>query len=141
MKYSAHKSIPEIAARLTIGTVFVDSGWGKLHDLPKVVGYFESLGIPLANLQAPLVSGLELVAGLFILTGFFTRLSSLPLIGIMLVAIRTAHWDEVTDFSTLLSLSEFLYIVILTWLASYGAQFLSIDKLLARKSCQPKKSC
>lgn len=141
MKCSIHKSIPEIAARLTIGTIFVESGWGKLQDLPKVIGYFESLGIPFANLQAPLVSGLELVAGLFILTGFLTRLSSLPLIGIMLVAIRTAHWDDLTDLSSLFSLSEFLYVIILFWLAAHGARSFSIDELLARKCCLPKKSC
>jgi len=33
-------------ARLTVGLVFFQSGWGKLHDLEKVTNYFTELGIP-----------------------------------------------------------------------------------------------
>lgn len=128
------KAIPEILARVTIGSVFVESGWGKLHNLPKVIAYFESLHIPLAHLQAPVVSVIELVAGAFVLLGFMTRLSSLPLIGIMVVAISTAKLDDIESISSLFELSEFLYIVILTWLVIYGSQYLSIDSLWAKKS-------
>ena len=39
-------------ARLTIGIVFVQSGWGKLHDLEKVTGYFTELGIPMPEANA-----------------------------------------------------------------------------------------
>lgn len=125
-------AIPELISRIVIGLVFIESGWGKFHDLGKVISYFESLGIPWANLQAPFVAGVELLAGLFILLGLFTRLSSMPLIGIMLVAIKTAKWEEVTDFSSLLGLSEFLYIVILLWLMTQGSKYLAMDTLICR---------
>lgn len=123
---------PELVSRLTVGLVFAGSGWGKFQNLDKVSAYFESLGIPWAHLQAPFVSGIELIAGLFLLVGFFTRLSSLPLMAIMLVAIRTAKWEDVTDFSSLLGVSEFLYIVILLWLVAYGSNFLSVDSYIQR---------
>lgn len=124
------KIIPELISRLTIGYVFIESGVGKFQDLPKVVAYFESLKIPMANIQAPLVSGFELIFGFFILIGLFTRLSAIPLIGIMAVAILTAKLEELTSFSDLLGTIEFLYIVILAWLAAYGSQFYSIDQKL-----------
>ena len=57
--------LPQTAARMALGWVFVQSGWGKLHNLPRVVEYFSSLGIPAPQLQAPFVAGVELVGGLF----------------------------------------------------------------------------
>lgn len=134
---SVPKFIPELVARFVIGFVFIESGWGKLHSLTKVIAYFESLHIPFASLQAPLVSGVELIGGLFILLGLFTRISSLPLIAIMAVAIRTAKWEDITDVSTLLGTIEFLYIAILTWLATYGSQYLSVDVVM-NKFCRCK---
>jgi putative oxidoreductase len=122
------KQIPELVSRITIGYVFLESGIGKLQNLPKVVGYFESLKIPFASIQAPMVSCFEVVFGLFILIGFFTRLSAIPLMGIMAVALLTAKASEITDFSALLGMIEFLYIVILLWLATHGSQSLSIDR-------------
>lgn len=132
-------AIPELISRVVIGYVFIESGWGKFHSLDKVISYFESLQIPLAHWQAPFVAGTEFIAGLLVLIGLYTRLASLPLIAIMLVAIRTAKWEDITDFSSLLGISEFLYIVILIWLATYGAKFLSVDYLIEKK-CQ-KGTC
>lgn len=125
-------AIPEWISRIVIGFVFIESGWGKFHDLGKVISYFESLGIPYSHLQAPFVAGIELVAGLLILFGLFTRTSSLPLIGIMLVAIKTAKWEDISDFSSLLGTSEFLYIVILLWLATQGSKHFALDTLICR---------
>ena len=56
--------LPPLLVRLSVGVVFAQSGWGKLHDLQRVIDYFTSLGIPYANLQAPFVAGLEFTGGL-----------------------------------------------------------------------------
>lgn len=130
------KAIPELLSRIVIGLVFIESGWGKLHNLQDVVSYFESLHIPFANIQAPFVAAVELSAGLFVITGILTRFSVLPLIAIMLVAIRTAKWEDITDIPSLLEVPEFLYIVILSWLAIYGSQFLSVDAFLKKRACK-----
>jgi uncharacterized membrane protein YphA (DoxX/SURF4 family) len=55
-------------------------------------------------------------------------LSSLPLIGIMTVALATAKSEDITNFSSLLGVSEFLYIVILFWLLVNGSHALSLDR-------------
>ena len=128
------KKIPELVSRLTIGYVFIESGIGKFQDLPSVVAYFESLKIPLASIQAPIVSGAELIFGFFILVGFFTRLSCIPLMGIMTVAIATAKAEDITSFSSLLGVSEFLYIVILLWLLISGSEVFSVDRWRGRKT-------
>lgn len=133
------KKIPEIVSRITIGYVFIESGIGKFQNIANVVSYFESLKIPLASIQAPMVASFELIFGVFILLGFFTRLSTLPLIGIMTVALITAKAEDITSFSSLIGISEFLYIVILIWLTANGSTVFSIDSWRSRS--QNKESC
>jgi len=49
--------LPPTLARLCLGLVFFNSGWGKLHGLSEVIEYFRSLGIPAPEIQAPLAAG------------------------------------------------------------------------------------
>jgi putative oxidoreductase len=63
-------------ARITVGWVFMLSGWGKLHALPQVTENFVGWGIPLSNVLAPFVSGVEFFGGLFLLLGLLTRVSA-----------------------------------------------------------------
>ncbi len=106
---------------------------GKLDNLPKVVGFFTELGIPAPQLQAPLAATAELVCGALLLVGLFTRVAALPLIGVMAVALLTALRGQIHAASDLFGLSEYLSIVILLWLAAYGAGPLSLDAVLAKR--------
>jgi putative oxidoreductase len=120
-------------ARITVGWVFVLSGWGKLHNLPLVIGNFrDSWGIPYPEILAPFVSGVEFVGGLFLLAGFLTRISAGALGVTMIVAIRAAQWADVDSFDTLLGLDEFLYFALFLWLAIAGPGALSVDYILQR---------
>lgn len=127
------KAVPELVTRVTLGWIFIESGWGKLHNLDNVISFFESLNIPFAFLQAPFVSVLELGCGILILLGLLTRLAALPLILIMIVAICTAKREELFDFSMLSGTSEFLFITLLLWLSAYGSQIFSLDQLIRKK--------
>jgi putative oxidoreductase len=119
-------------ARLVVGTVFFQSGWGKLNGLDQVTEFFTQLGLPMPAVQAVLASTTEFVCGALLLVGLATRLAALPLIVVMIVAIRTALWDQVDGFSSLFGIAEFLYIALLTWIATYGPGPLSVDWLLLR---------
>ena len=130
---SSLRWLPPTVARLTLGWVFLQSGWGKLNDLPKVIAYFTTLGIPAPQFQAPLAAGSEFVCGALMLLGLCTRLASLPLIGVMLVAILTAKKAELHELSDLFGFAEYLYIVLCLWLGAYGAGPLSLDALFARR--------
>ena len=121
-------------ARLTVGLVFFQSGWGKLHDLDKVTDYFTGLGLPAPAFQATFASTAELVCGGLLLVGFATRFAAVPLIVTMCVAIRTALWEQVDGISSLVGLTEFAYIALLVWLGTNGAGPLSLDWLVARGS-------
>ncbi len=124
---------PLALSRLTVGGVFLQSGWGKLHNLDGVTQFFVSLGIPAAHLQAPLVAGIEFGGGLLLLLGLATRVAAAPLIGVMAVAIGTALWADVEALSDLFALTEFGYVVILAGLVVFGGGALSLDALIRRR--------
>jgi putative oxidoreductase len=124
--------LPQTAARVGIGWVFVPSGWGKLHSLPRVIEYFRSLGIPAPQLQAPFVASVELVGGLLVLAGLFTRVASVPLALTMVVALLTAKRGDISSASDLFGSTEFLYVLGLGFLAAYGPGMFSLDAILVR---------
>jgi putative oxidoreductase len=119
-------------ARLTVGVVFMTTGWGKLHGLDDVTKLFTDLHIPAPAFQAALVATTEFVGGLLILIGLFTRLAALPLAVTMVVAILTAKRGDIDGLSTLLGFEEFTYLVVFLWLAVAGPGPLSLDRLLGK---------
>jgi putative oxidoreductase len=121
-----------LLARITVGWVFLWAGWGKLGALPLVIENFRGWGVPIPEILAPFVSGLEFVGGIALLLGLCTRLFAAPLIVVMIVAIKAAFWEQVDSLSYLLGLSEFAYLAIFLWLAVAGPGPLSLDRLLQR---------
>lgn len=131
--------LPGFLSRLTLGFIFVQTGWGKLQNLDKVTQFFAQLGIPAPALQAPFVAGVELVCGALVLVGLFTRLAAVPLICTMAVAILTAKRESLSAVSDFFSLSEYLLIVLLVWLVVKGAGAVSLDAILCRKGSSPQR--
>ena len=50
-------------ARITVGWVFLLSGWGKINNLPQVTENFIGWGIPFPHFFTPLTSGIEFFGG------------------------------------------------------------------------------
>jgi putative oxidoreductase len=125
--------LPPVFARLAIGVTFIDSGWGKLHNIPKVTEFFTSLGIPYPAIQAPFVAGVEFFGGALVLAGLLTRLASVPLVGTMVVAILTAKAKDLERIWDLFGLEEFLLIGLLVYLIVEGAGVLSLDRVIFGK--------
>jgi putative oxidoreductase len=125
--------LPPVAARVTVGWVFLQSGWGKLHNLEGVVRFFASLGIPAPELQAPLVAWTEFLCGALLLAGLLTRVAVLPLVVVMTVALPTALRERIGGAADLFGLSEFCYVVLMLGLAVYGGGPLSVDALVRRR--------
>ncbi|MDR3418617.1 MAG: DoxX family protein [Nevskia sp.] len=121
-----------LLARITVGWVFLWSGWGKLNNLPQIVENFVSWGIPFPHILTPFVSGVEFFGGLFLLAGLLTRISAGALAVTMMVAIRSAKWGDVDSLETLLGFDESAYFAIFTWLAIAGPGSWSLDHWLLR---------
>jgi putative oxidoreductase len=124
--------------RITLGVVFMGTGWGKLHSLDKVTDFFMQLGLPAAHFQAALVASTEFFGGLAILLGVATRLAAFPLMITMIVAIATAKRSEIDGIQSLLGFEEFSYLAMYLWLIVAGPGKLSIDHLLARRFARKK---
>jgi putative oxidoreductase len=119
-------------ARITVGWVFLLSGWGKLHNLQQVTENFVGWGIPYPHALTVLTSVIEFAGGLFLLLGLLTRISAGALGVTMIVAIRAAKWSDVDSLETLLGFDEFEYLALFLWLAIAGPGVVSIDHWLQR---------
>ncbi len=124
--------LPPLLARLAVGLIFTRSGWGKLHNLERVTKFFTSLGIPAPGLNAGMVGTIELVCGALLVVGLLTRLAAVPLIPTMVVALLTAKREDIAGVGDLFGSQEWLFIVLLLWLAVAGGGAVSIDRILGR---------
>jgi putative oxidoreductase len=125
--------IAPLVGRLAVGLLFVSTGWGKVNDIPKLVHFFEKLGIPAPGFQAVLVSYSELVCGSLLVLGLFARLATVPLVISMVVAILTAKWSELHGLFDLVGFDEFTYLCVLLMIAIIGPGAVSLDRLLVRR--------
>jgi putative oxidoreductase len=125
--------VAPLVARVTLGVLFVSTGWGKVHDLDKVTAFFTDLGIPAPHLNAVMVSFVELIGGSLLLIGLASRLAALPLIASMAVAILTAQREQVHGLPDLFGLVEWTYLALLLWVAISGPGKASIDHLLVSR--------
>ena len=124
-----------LAVRLYWGWQFMQTGWGKLTDIGKVIGFFTSLGIPAPVLNAYFVSGLEFVGGLLLLLGLGSRLIALPLLIDMVVAYITADREAlfsiVSDPDKFTGAAPFNFLVASLVVLIFGAGWFSLDALMA----------
>jgi putative oxidoreductase len=129
--------IGPLLARLTVGVVFLTSGWGKVHNLEQVTEFFTELGIPAPGFHAVFVSNVELICGTLLCLGLATRVAAVPLVCTMVVAIFTAKWSELEGLTDLLGTSEFAYVAVLCWLVLAGPGRASIDALFVHMRMRP----
>lgn len=121
-----------LIGRLSVGLLFLSTGWGKAHSLDKVTKFFIELKIPMPALNAVVVAYSELICGALLVIGLFTRLATVPLIVSMGVAILTAKLADIHGVFDLVGAEEFTYLCMLMMLAVIGPGKLSLDELLVR---------
>jgi putative oxidoreductase len=89
-------SVVLLAVHLYWRFQFVQTGWGKLHNLAKIMAFFASLNIPFPSFTAPLVSTLEFLGGLLLMLGLLSRPIALLLACNMVVAYWTADREALS---------------------------------------------
>jgi putative oxidoreductase len=130
--------VAPLATRIVIGLAFVQTGWGKWHNFPRIVQFFASLGIPLPTASAALVSTLELVGGPLLILGLGTRFFAAALSTSMVVALGTADrqtflssWSPASETSPT-DVTSFTFLLFLLWLVLAGPGKASLDHLISR---------
>lgn len=133
---ATNNSYTTIIIRLMVGVVFLSEGIQKFLFADKNgTGRFAKIGLPYPDFFGPFVGSFEIICGLLLIIGLLTRMASIPLLLIMLVALATTKasvyatdgfWEVLhgsrTDWSMLLG-SIFLLIT--------GGGKWSMDKWIA----------
>lgn len=112
-----------ILIRFMVGLVFFSEGIQKfLFPDSRGAGRFAKIGFPEPEMLGTLVGSFEVLCGFLILIGFLTRLASVPLIIIMLVALTTTKAEIFANEG----LWEMLHASRTDWAMLLGSIFLLI---------------
>lgn len=118
-----------------VGAVFISEGIQKfLFPTIRGAGRFREIGLPSPDLLGSFVGAFEIICGTLLLIGLYSRLASIPLIIIMLVAFATTKSDVFLEkgFWELLHGSRTDWAMLLgsAFLLKQGSGFWSLDKIL-----------
>jgi putative oxidoreductase len=130
-------SVMLLAVRLYWGFQFAQTGWGKLHHLTKITGFFASLNIPFPGFTTPFVSTLELFGGVFLMLGLLSRPFALLLACNMLVAYWTADREALfaifSDPGKFYAADPYTFLFASLMVLIFGAGFFAVDTLVAKR--------
>jgi putative oxidoreductase len=123
-----------LLVRIILAYGFWEPARTKWEDIDSVADWFESIGIFAPKLNAYLAASTEMVGVFLLLLGLGTRFISLPLIIVMLVAIKTAHWDNGFAAGDNGYEIPLYYLIMLVVLMGFGAGKFSTDHLIRKFS-------
>jgi len=124
------QSLSLLLARFAVAYGFLDPAMKKWADIDAIAGWFGSMGIPFPTLNAYMAASTEALGVVLLTLGLFTRLISVPLMVVMVVAIVTvhlAHGFSAGDNGFEIPLYYLLFLFIFM---SHGAGKFSLDHLL-----------
>jgi len=141
-----HPQWAAIPLRLIVGYGFMEHGYAKLIKGPAAfVSILHALGVPYAHAMAWLTILIELLGGFTVLIGAFIPLISVPLAGVLLVAMITVHLRYGFGSIKLIAVTpagaqfgppgyecDLLYLACLAALVLIGSGPFSVDGLLSR---------
>ena len=124
--------LPYLLIRWLVGLVFISEGIQKfLFPASLGSGRFAQIGFAHPDFWADFTAGWEIIAGLFLLLGFLTRMAAIPLLIIMVVAffstkypilVHKGFWPMAHEYRT-----DFAMTILLILLLRYGGGDQSMD--------------
>jgi putative oxidoreductase len=128
--FNYFQSFSLLFARLILAYGFYEPALTKWRNFDTTVEWFGSLGIPFASFATLLTASVEIMGVVLLTLGLFTRLITMPLIFVMMIATFTVHLSNgfsVGNNGFEIPLYYFLFLFIL---ASHGAGKFSLDFLV-----------
>ncbi len=114
-----------LSGRILLALMFVLSGFTKIGAYAGTQQYMEAVGVP--GVLLPLVILLELVGGLMIAAGFFTRITALARASFTLVSAVLFHANFGDQMQMILFLKNVSIAGGFLMLVAFGPGSLSID--------------
>jgi len=125
-----------LLVRLYWGWQFAQTGWGKLHNLPQIVGFFTSLNLPFPAFTAAFVAWVEFLGGILLVFGLLSRFTGLVLSINMFVAYWTADHEALTsvisDPGKFYVADPYTFLFASLMVLIFGAGLFSLDRLIAK---------
>lgn len=130
---SNFKDVPLLFFRLILAYGFWGTAILKWKNIENVAEWFGSLGIPMPTLNAYLAASTEMAGVVLLTLGLATRIISIPLIVVMLVAIATVHFGNGFEAGNNGFEIPLYYILMLFALLINGGGKISLDYLISKK--------
>jgi putative oxidoreductase len=124
------KSLSLLVARLIVAYGFYEPAMMKWKDINSVAEWFGSMGMPFPTLNAYMAASTEITGVVLLTLGFLTRLISLPMIVIMIVAIFTVHIGNGFSAGNNGFEIPLYYMIFLLIFVSHGAGKFSLDRFI-----------
>jgi putative oxidoreductase len=125
-----------LAIRVYWGWQFAQSGWGKLHNLPHVTEFFQSLGLPAPAFTATFVSSFEFIAGILLALGLLSRITALGIVIDMTTAYLTSDRPAFMSFffdpNTFAAAAPFIFWFVGILILILGPGKFALDTLIVR---------
>lgn len=127
------KDLPLLFLRLVLAVGFYGPATMKLKNIDGIISWFTDMGMPMPALNAYLAAATESLGVLFLILGFSTRIISVPLIVVMIVAIKTVHLANGFESGNNGFEIPLYYILMLFTLFIYGPGKYSLDYLFNKR--------
>src|SRR5262245_44902749 len=142
-----HPRWAAVVLRMIVGYGFMAHAYAKLVRGPShFVSILQALGVPAAHVMAWVTILIELLGGFAVFVGAFVPLISIPLAGVLVVAMLSVHLSYGFSSIKLIAVTpagaqfgppgyecDLLYLACLTALVLFGSGPFSVDELLSRK--------
>jgi len=122
-----------LLARLVLAYGFFEPAMNKWNNIDSVGQWFGSMGIPFPTLNAYMAATTETLGVVLLAVGFLTRIISVPLMIIMLVAIYTVHYANGFSAGDNGFEIPLYFLLFLGLFMSHGAGKFSVDFFLSKK--------
>ena len=131
-KLSILKDFPPLFFRWLLAYGFYGTAIIKLNNFDNIIAWFTKMNIPFPTVNAYLATGTETFGFILLFVGLATRIISIPLIIVMIVAIGTVHWGNGFDAGNNGSEIPLYYIAMLLGLIVWGPGKFSFDAFVKR---------
>lgn len=116
-----------LIGRVLMSVIFLSAGFNKLGAVEGTAGYMASLGIPAAGLTVWLVIALEILGGLAILVGLFTRYAAWALAAFCVASGYLGHFQPEDQMQMISFMKNLAMAGGFLALAAAGAGAFSVD--------------
>ena len=127
------KDIPLLMIRLALAYGFYTPAKMKWSDINSIIDWFKSMGMPAPALNAYLAASTEAAGVALLVLGLGTRIIAVPLMIVMLVAIKTVHWGNGFDAGNNGYEIPLYYLIMLAVVLVYGPGRWSVDRVIGRR--------